>query len=220
VRQPLAAIATNGGAALRFLAMSPPNQPEVQAAIERIVRDSHRTGEVLNGIRALFREVDQGRVPVDVNETILEVLDSLDGELKGHSVVVRRELAAELPPVDGHRSQLQQVVSNLVNNAIEAMNATAKRHRILRVRTQLREPGAIVVEVQDSGSGIDPKQLDSIFGAFFTTKAQGMGLGLAICRMIIEHHGGRLTASSDGRTGALFQFVLPEQTESGPEETP
>jgi len=107
-----------------------------------------------------------------------------------------------------------------VNNAIEAMNATAKRHRILRVRTQLREPGAIVVEVQDSGSGIDPKQLDSIFGAFFTTKAQGMGLGLAICRMIIEHHGGRLTASSDGRTGALFQFVLPEQTESGPEETP
>ena len=220
VRQPLAAIAINGGAALRFLAMSPPNQPEVQAAIERIVRDSHRTGEVLNGIRALFREVDQGRVPVDVNETILEVLDSLDGELKGHSVVVRRELAAELPPVDGHRSQLQQVVSNLVNNAIEAMNATAKRHRILRVRTQLREPGAIVVEVQDSGSGIDPKQLDSIFGAFFTTKAQGMGLGLAICRMIIEHHGGRLTASSDGRTGALFQFVLPEQTESGPEETP
>ena len=224
VRQPLAAIATNGGAALRFLAMSPPNQPEVQAAIERIVRDSHRTGEVLNGIRALFREVDQGRVPVDVNETILEVLDSLDGELKGHSVVVRRELAAELPPVDGHRSQLQQVVSNLVNNAIEAMNATAKRHRVLHVRTQLRESGAIAVEVKDSGSGIDPKQLDSIFGAFFTTKAQGMGLGLAICRMIIEHHGGRLTASSDGRTGALFQFILPtqaiEETEPASEATP
>jgi signal transduction histidine kinase len=224
VRQPLAAIATNGGAALRFLAMSPPNHAEVQSAIERIIRDSHRTGEVFDGIRALFREVDQGRVPVDVNETILEMLHLLEGELRSHGVVVHRELAAELPAVDGHRSQLQQVVSNLVNNAIEAMNTTAKRHRVLHVRTQLREPGAIAVEVQDSGPGIDPKQLDSIFGAFFTTKPQGMGLGLAICRMIIEHHGGRLTASSDGRTGALFQFILPtqaiEEAEPASEATP
>ncbi len=211
VRQPLAAIATNGGAALRFLAMSPPNYAEVQSAIERTIRDSHRTSEVFDGLRALFREVDQGRVPVDLNETIVEVLDSSAGELKSHGVVVRRDLAAELPPVDGHRGQLLQVIFNLVNNAVEAMSTTASRSRVLHVTTQRREPAAIVVEVQDSGPGIDPKQLDDIFGAFFTTKAQGMGLGLAICRMIIEHHGGRLTASSDGRTGALFRFVLPTE---------
>jgi signal transduction histidine kinase len=222
VRQPLAAIATNGGAALRFLAMSPPNCAEVQAAIERIIRDSYRTSEVFDGIRALFREVDHGRLPVDLNQTILEVLDSLEGELKSHGVAVRRDLAAELPPVDGHRNQLQQVILNLVNNAIEAMNTTADPSRVLHVRTQFREPAAIAVEVQDSGPGIDPKRLDNIFGAFFTTKAQGMGLGLAISRMIIEHHGGRLTASSDGRTGALFQFILPtdsaEEIQVAPEE--
>ncbi|HUC52380.1 MAG TPA: ATP-binding protein [Xanthobacteraceae bacterium] len=209
VRQPLAAIATNGGAALRFLAMSPPDYREVQGAVERIIRDSYRTSEVFDGIRALFREVDQARRLVDVNATILEALNSLAGELKSHGVVVRRELAADLSPVDGHHGQLLQVISNLVNNAMEAMNTTPDRGRVLHVRTQLREPAAIVVEVKDSGPGIDPEQLDSIFGAFFTTKAQGMGLGLAICRMIIEHHGGELTASSDGKAGALFQFVLP-----------
>jgi signal transduction histidine kinase len=211
VRQPLAAIATNGGAALRFLAMAPPNYAEVQAAIERIIRDSHRTGEVLDGIRALFRDVDQGRVPVDLNETISEALSSLAGELKNHGVVARRELAADLPAVDGHRGQLLQVILNLMTNAIEAMNTTVNRNRVLQVKTQRRAPASIVVAVEDSGPGIDPKQLDDIFGAFFTTKPQGMGLGLAICRMIIEHHGGRLTASSDGRTGALFQFVLPTE---------
>jgi signal transduction histidine kinase len=157
----------------------------------------------------LFREVDQGRVTVDVNATIMEALTSLADELKGHRVVVRRELAADLPPVDGHHGQLLQVIFNLVNNAIEAMNATPQRNRVLQVRTQRRVPTSIVVEVQDSGPGIAPEQLDGIFGAFFTTKAQGMGLGLAICRMIIEHHGGQLTASSDGKTGALFRFVLP-----------
>ena len=209
VRQPLAAIATNGGAALRFLATSPPNYTEVHGAVERIIRDSHRTSEVFDGIRALFREVDQARLSVDLNATILEALQSLAGELKSHRVILRRELAADLPPVDGHHGQLLQVISNLVNNAIEAMNSTPDRNRILHVRTQLRAPAAIAVEIEDSGPGISPEKLDSIFGAFFTTKAQGMGLGLAICRMIIEHHGGRLTASSDGRTGALFQFVLP-----------
>jgi signal transduction histidine kinase len=217
VRQPLAAIATNGGAALRFLAKSPPNFAEVQGAVERIIRDCHRTSEVFNGIRALFREVDQGRLPVDVNEAILDVLQSLDGELKSHRVAVRREFAADLPPVEGHRNQLQQVITNLVNNAIEAMNATAVRNRVLQVRTQRRDGGTVAVEVQDSGPGIDPKQIDSIFGAFFTTKPQGMGLGLAICRLIIEHHGGRLTASSDGKTGALFQFVLPADTAASQE---
>ena len=213
VRQPLAAIATNGGAAMRFLATSPPNFAEVQGAVERIIRDCHRTSEVFNGIRALFREADEGRLPVDVNEAIVDVLQSLDGELKSHRVAVRREFAADLPPVEGHRNQLQQVITNLVNNAIEAMNATAVRNRVLQAggrsgATAAPSPSRCRI----SGPGIDPKQIDSIFGAFFTTKPQGMGLGLAICRLIIEHHGGRLTASSDGKTGARFSSCCQADT--------
>jgi signal transduction histidine kinase len=118
--------------------------------------------------------------------------------------------------VDGHRGQLQEVVFNLVNNAIEAMDSTSDRSRILRVRTELCGDKAIAVSVQDTGPGIDPKQMNSIFGAFATTKAQGTGLGLAISRMIVERHGGQLTATSDGKSGARFQFVLPtEPTEQG-----
>jgi signal transduction histidine kinase len=124
----------------------------------------------------------------------------------------RLDLASKLPFVIGHRRQLEEVIFNLVHNAIEAMDATTERDRVLRVRT---EPNgdAITVAVRDSGPGIEPKQLDSIFGAFFTTKSHGMGLGLAISRMIIEHHGGRLTASSDGKNGSLFQFALPIETQ-------
>jgi signal transduction histidine kinase len=118
-------------------------------------------------------------------------------------------LTPELPLVDGNRNQLQQVIFNLLHNALEAMETTTNPGRVLRVRTELRGRDAIVVAVEDSGPGIDPKQLDGIFGAFFTTKPLGMGLGLAICRMIIERHGGQLTAASDGKRGALFQFVLP-----------
>jgi signal transduction histidine kinase len=139
---------------------------------------------------------------------ILGVLNSFREELRDHRVATRPELA-ELPLVDGHRNQLQQVISNLVRNALEAMDTTTGRGRVLRVSTEVRGRDAIVVAVEDSGPGIDPKQLDGIFGAFFTTKAHGMGLGLAICRMIIERHGGQLTASSDGKSGALFRFILP-----------
>jgi signal transduction histidine kinase len=209
VRQPLTAIVSNSGAALRFLAKTPPDNDEVRAALERIVRDSNRTSEVFDGIRALFRKVDQGLKPIDVNEVIVGVLQSLQGELKDHGVEARSELASQLPLVDGQRSQLQEVIFNLILNAIEAMDTTADRRRELRVITKLSHHNAITVGVQDSGPGIDPKQLDEMFGAFITTKSHGMGLGLAICRMIIEHHGGQLTASSDGKSGALFEFTLP-----------
>jgi signal transduction histidine kinase len=171
-----------------------------------IISDGHRTSEVLDGIRTLFRMTDQGRQPIDLNEMILGVLKSFREELRDHLVATRPELA-ELPLVVGHRNQLQQVVSNLVRNALEAMGTMTGR--VLRVRTGLGNQDTVVVSVEDTGPGIDPKQLDNIFGAFSTTKTHGMGLGLAICRMIIERHGGQLTASSDGRSGALFQFVLP-----------
>jgi signal transduction histidine kinase len=209
VRQPLAAIVANGNAALRFLDKEPPDRDEVRAALHRIVNDGHRTSDVFDGIRSLFRKVDQGRDPVDINKLILGVLQSLQGEFKDRAVELRSELAADLPLIDGHPSQLQEVIYNLVRNATEAMENVTDRNRVLQVSTGLRDHETIVVAVQDSGPGIDPKRLDEIFNAFFTTKSQGTGLGLAICRMIIEHHGGQLIASSDGKNGALFQFVLP-----------
>jgi PAS domain S-box-containing protein len=209
VKQPLTAIATTASSALRFSEKTPPDYDEVRAALIRIVRDSRRASEVFDGIRALFRKADQAREPLDVSEITREVLQSLRGELKDHGIETRTELAAELPPVRGHRSQLQQVIVNLVHNAIEAMDTTTVRSRVLRLKTELRGSDAIIVAVEDSGPGIDPTQLDEIFEAFVTTKADGMGLGLAICRRIIQGHGGELSVLSDGKSGALFRFVLP-----------
>ena len=209
VRQPLTAVSVNGSAALQFLRKTPPNLAEVRTALNDIIRDTHRTNEVLEGIRELFGKSHQKREQVDVNELILGVLQSSRKDLQDHGVETRLELASELPLVDGHRRQLEEVIFNLVHNAIEAMDATTDRDRLLQARTELSDHNAITVAVRDSGPGIDPQRLDSIFGAFVTTKSHGMGLGLAICRMIIERHGGRLTASSDGKNGSLFQVVLP-----------
>ena len=211
VRQPLAAIATNGGAALRFLEKVPPNYNEIQAALNRIIGDCHRTSEVFESIRALFRSVDKEKQPIDMNEIILGVLKSLHGELNDHGVTTCPELTSKLPLVEGHGGQLQEVIYNLVQNALEAMDTTTNRSRVLRVRTELHGRDKIKVAVENSGPGIDPKQLDRLFDAFVTTKAHGMGLGLAICRMIIERHGGQLSAISDGKNGTLFQFVLPTE---------
>ena len=165
--------------------------------------------DVFDSIRALFRTADQGKQPIDVNEIVLGVLHSLHGELKARRVATRPELAPELALVEGHRSQLQQVIYNLVYNAIEAMETTTDRSRVMRVRTEHHGHEAIRVTVEDTGPGIDPKELDRIFEAFVTTKAHGMGLGLAICRMIIERHGGQLSALSDGINGTLFEVILP-----------
>jgi signal transduction histidine kinase len=209
VRQPLAAIATNCSAALRFFDKVPPDFDEGRAALNRVIADSHRASAVFDSIRALFRRADQGRQPIDVNEIALEVLQSLRGELSARGVTTQTELAAALPLVAGRKNQLQQVFSNLIQNAIEAMDTVADRERVLRLRTELHGRDTVVVAVEDSGPGLDPTQLDSIFEAFVTTKAGGMGLGLAICRRIIEGHAGQLSASSDGKSGAQFQFILP-----------
>jgi PAS domain S-box-containing protein len=209
VRQPLMAIVINGSAARRFLARMPADIDEATANLNRIINDCRRASEVFDSILTLFRREDQERQAIDVNEIALEVLQSSRGELAEHRVTTRTELASELPPVSGHKRQLQQVISNLVQNAIEAMDITTDRDRVLRVRTGLHSRDAIIVAVEDSGPGIDSKKLGSIFEAFFTTKSHGIGLGLAICRMIVERHGGQLTAASDGNNGARFQFVLP-----------
>jgi two-component system, NtrC family, sensor kinase len=213
VRQPLSAIATSGNAALRFLGRTPPDHKEVRSSLSRIISSSHRASQVFDNIRALFGKVDKGRELIDMNEIALEVLHTLRGELKDRVITVRTELTSQLPLIMGHRGQLHEVLLNLVRNAIEAMDAIKDGRRVLQVRTE-RHDGRdeIVVAVEDSGQGIDPEKLDGIFDAFVSTKPQGMGLGLAICRMIIDRHGGQLSASSGKRRGAVFQFILPSQS--------
>jgi signal transduction histidine kinase len=144
IRQPLSAIATNGGAALRFLAQQPPDHEEARAALQRIVRDSHRTSEVFDGLRALFRQADHQMQPIDVNKIMSGVLQSLRSEFEDHDVELRSDLSSELPLVDGHRSQLEEVILNLVRNAVEAMDATTDRSRLLRVITEPRADGALL----------------------------------------------------------------------------
>ena len=146
---------------------------------------------------------------MDINEIIRVALESLSDNLNDHHIELRSELMPELPRVYGNRGQLQEVMSNLIVNAVEAMQPTSDRSRVLLVRSELRDQKAVAVSVKDSGPGIDEDRLDGIFSAFVSTKRHGMGLGLPICRMIIDYHGGKLTASSDGKDGASFQFVLP-----------
>ena len=209
VRQPLAALVTNANAALRFLGKVPADHDEARAALNRMISDGHRTSEVFDGIRALFQKTDEGRQPVDVNEIVRGVLESLSEGLKTHGIETHPELASTLPLVVGHRTQLREVIFNLVDNAVDAMKTTTGRNRVLRVSTDPYGADAIVVAVEDTGPGLAPEQLEGIFDAFVTTKPDGMGLGLAICRMIVENHGGQLSALSDGKTGAVFRCVLP-----------
>ena len=209
VRQPLGVIQANSNAALNFLSRVPPDLEEIRAALTDVIGANRRVSEVFDSIRTLFGKVDQGRRPIDLNEVILKALHSMRGELKDHDVETRPELTSGLPLVDGHEGQLQEVIINLVQNALDAMDTTSDRNRVLRIKTERRGSDAVVVAVEDLGPGVDPKQLDNIFTAFVTTKTHGMGLGLAICRMIIEDHAGQLTASSDGKNGTLFQFVVP-----------
>jgi signal transduction histidine kinase len=203
------AIAINGSAALRFLERVPLDIDEVRTILNAMMGDCHRVSEVFDTIRALFRRVDQKREPTVVNEIVLDVLQSMREEITGHGVTTETELAPELQLVDGHRNQLRQVIFNLIHNAIESMDNTMDRSRVLRVITKSQGPDAIIVAVQDTGPGINPTRLDSIFDPFVTTKPDGMGLGLAICSMIVERHGGKLSALSDGKNGARFQLVLP-----------
>jgi signal transduction histidine kinase len=212
VKQPLTAITLNGKALLRFLGNVPPNLGEVRSAAERMIRDGYHISEVLNNIRALFGQSDQEKTPVDVNDLALAVLRDLDAELKSQEIVTRVKLTPNLPPVMGHRGQLQEVINNLVRNAIEAMELVRDRRRELQVRTQHNDTNSIVIEIEDSGQGLDPKKIGTIFEAFVTTKVKGTGLGLAICRLIVERHEGQLSAVSANPRGAIFRVILPRNS--------
>ena len=168
-----------------------------------------RAGDILDGLRGLFGNGAQEAQLVSVNEIVQEALNSLQGELAKHGVAVHADLNPSLPDVTGYRSQLREVITNLVINATEAMSSVARRNRLLCVQTASRDSETISVTVDDSGPGIHADKLSSIFNVFFTTKRHGMGLGLAICRTIIEQHGGGLTAAPNGKGGASFKIVLP-----------
>ena len=209
VRQPLGAIAVDGSTGMMWLTRKPPDYDKAQAAMARMVRDCHRASQVLESFRSLFKSAELDLQPVDLNDIALGVLDVLRGELNDHGVVASTQLAPELPLVPGHSGQLQEVMLNLIRNSIEAMDSVTDRTRVLWVRTERDGRDAIVVSVEDSGPGIDSGKFNSIFDAFVTTKPHGMGLGLAICRMIISRHDGKLSATAGNKLGALFRFTLP-----------
>jgi signal transduction histidine kinase len=207
--QPLTGIVANSAAARRWLQRAPPDVGEAVQLLGRIESATLRANEVLENVRKLFQDADHNPEPIDVNTLALGALQILDKDLSDHRIRVDTELGTELPPVMGHRGQLQEVILNLVHNAIDAMASVEAWRRALRLRTRPDGGKAIVIEVEDSGQGIEPKRLGSIFEAFVTTKPDGTGLGLAICSRIIERHDGQLTSSSDGKSGALFQIILP-----------
>ena len=211
VNQPLAGIVTNASACLRWLAGDAPNLEEAREAARRIIRDGNRASEVIARIRTLAKKVDTEKQPLDLNEAVQEVLALTEGEVRRHGVVLRRELAADLPPVLGDRVQLQQVALNLVMNGIEAMSTVADRPRVLLVKTHCGEGDQACVTVQDSGVGLDPKGAGHIFEAFYSTKRGGLGMGLSISRSIVENHGGQLYALPGDGPGATFQFTVPQR---------
>jgi PAS domain S-box-containing protein len=208
INQPLAAIVTNAQVCLRWLMRDVPNLEEAREAAKYIARDGKRAGDVISRIRALVRNTGSEKAPQDINQAIDEVVHFTEDEALRKGVALRTELAGDLPFVLGDRVQLQQVLLNLIINGMEAMSSVANGVRELLVYSRLYESNQVLVGVQDSGIGIEPENLKKIFDPFYTTKSQGMGMGLAICRSIVENHGGKLWASLNDGPGATFKFTL------------
>jgi signal transduction histidine kinase len=216
INQPLAAMLMNAGTGLRWLAKDTPNVEKAAHALKNIVGDGNRASQVVETLRAMFKKETSNRTFVDINDAIREVLTLLHIVLEEHEVLTKATLKEGLPGVMAARVQLQQVIFNLVTNAIEAMSSTAPGSRILRLRSEATETGECIVAIEDSGPGIEPETLKRIFEPFFTSKSKGMGMGLSVCRSIVEAHGGRLWVAGNTPRGAVFQFVLPV-AESSPE---
>jgi PAS domain S-box-containing protein len=208
VNQPLGAIVANANAGLRWLARAEPDLDEVHSLLRRIVSDGHRASDVIVSIRAMFEKNHSEMSPVIVNDLVGEVLALVHEELESRQISLQNEMLDGLPRVMAERVQLQQVLLNLVTNAVEAMSSITDRERILAVQSSVCEPDHVLITIEDSGTGIDPNQMDRIFDAFFTTKAHGMGMGLSICRSIIESHGGRLWATARSPHGSMFCVTL------------
>jgi PAS domain S-box-containing protein len=208
VMQPISGIVLNGNACLRWLGADSANLDEAREAARRIVRDGKRAADVIARIRALATTTAIAKGPMDMNEAIRTVTDLARDELYRNRVTLRTEFADDLSPVVGDRVQLQQVILNLVKNGIEAMSTVEEGRRELVIRTQNDEANRVRVTVQDSGMGVDPESMERIFDAFFTTKEEGMGMGLSISRSIVQNHGGRLWAVGNDGPGTTFQFTV------------
>jgi C4-dicarboxylate-specific signal transduction histidine kinase len=208
VNQPITAAVTYALAARRWLSAEPPNLHEVDDALSLIVKEGNRAGEVLGRIRALIKKAPARKDTVEINDLILEVVALTRTEAANNSVSVRTQLAEALPRVQGDRVQLQQVLLNLIINAIDAMRAVGEEGRELLISSR-NEPDGVSVEVRDSGPGFAPAVLERVFEAFYTTKPGGLGLGLSICRSIVEAHNGRLWAGPNTPRGAVFGFIAP-----------
>ena len=220
INQPLAAVVGNGSAGLRWLDSPVPDLPEARAALQRVVRDGHRAAEAIESIRSLFRAANREKSPISINTIILEALDLLGAELPSERVHVVTDLAADLPMMWANKSQLQQVMLNFITNAVDAMRPLTDRVRVLKVSSRFVSGQSVLIDVADSGTGIEAGKVDGLFDAFFTTKPHGTGMGLAICRSIIEAHGGRLSAAPNEPHGAVFRFTLPVEDTSSPHSVP
>lgn len=213
VNQPIAAAVTDANTCLRWLTRQEPDLDEARQAASRVVKDATRAGEIISRVRMLFKKVSPRREPVDVNDVIREMVGLLSSEAFRHSISVRTELTEDLPKVTSDRVQLQQVVMNLMINAIDAMKDTEGARELL-IQSQHGKAEEIVVSIRDTGVGLPPKQSGDVFNAFFTTKVNGTGMGLSISRSIIESHGGRVWADNNAPRGAIFSFTLPTKVEA------
>jgi len=209
VNQPIAATVTNAEAALRFLDRHPPDLEEVREGLVSIVKDGNRAGDVIGRIRELIKKAPPRKDWVDINEAIDEVIELTRGEAMKSGASVQTALGEGLPLIEGDRVQLQQVALNLIMNAIQAMSADAEGPRELTITTAQAEPNEVLVAVKDTGPGLAPSSLEQLFAPFYTTKPDGLGMGLSICRSIIEAHRGRLWVTTNLPRGAIFHFTVP-----------
>jgi C4-dicarboxylate-specific signal transduction histidine kinase len=212
VNQPLSGIVTNASTCLRMLTLDPPNVHGARETARRTIRDGNRASDVITRLRALYGKKDTIAERVDLNHATREVIALSLSELKRNRVILRCELAADLPLVRGDRVQLQQVILNLLRNGSDAMNTVYDRPRGLLIRTERDEGGRALLSVKDAGIGFDPQSMDKLFQPFYTTKNDGMGIGLSVSRSIIEQHGGCLWATLNDGPGATFSFSIPGAT--------
>ena len=213
IHQPLSAIIMYANASLRWLDRAAPDLDEAKAALQRIVTSGHRAGTVIENIRAIFKRDGRTRTSLDVNNLIREALALVHDDLQTHRIAVQADYDQWFPRIEGNQVQLQQVLVNLITNAIDSM-ATEDGQRVLSLRSEVHDSGSVMVSVEDTGKGVEPSAIDRIFNPQFTTKAHGMGMGLAICRSIIDAHGGRLWMTANLPRGAIFHFSVPAHPDS------
>src|SRR5581483_4397669 len=217
INQPITAVVTNGHACLQWLSTTPPNLEKVQQSAESIIQDGTRAGAVITRIRALFRREEPVKNWVDVNQVVQELVEFLRHEASSRGISIRTELSSAVPEIEVDRIQLQQVILNLVMNAMDAFSEGSTPGKKIVIRSRQQGTNELLIAVEDCGAGIRPETLDKIFDPFFTTKPNGIGMGLSISRSIVESHRGRLWASPNPSGGAILQFTLPAQRRASDE---